>query len=52
MASADGLVAVKGVDGLIVVHTPDATLVCRRDDDQGVKEIVEELKRRGLSAFL
>ena len=52
VASADGLVAVKGVDGLIVVHTPDATLVCRRDDDQGVKEIVEELKKRGLSAFL
>lgn len=53
VSSTDGsLVAVQGVDNLIVVHTPDATLVCRRDDDQGVKRIVEELKARGLEGFL
>jgi len=51
-ASPDSLVAIKGVDDLIVVHTPDATLVCRRDDDQGVKQIVEELRARGLERFL
>jgi mannose-1-phosphate guanylyltransferase len=51
-APAGSLVAIKGVDDLIVVHTPDATLVCRRDDDQGVKAIVEELRARGLTAFL
>lgn len=53
LASTDGgVVAVKGVDGLIVVHTPDATLVCRRDDDQGVKALVKELEARGLERFL
>ena len=53
VSATDGsLVAVQGVEGLIVVHTPDATLVCRRDDDQGVKRIVEELKARGLEGFL
>ena len=45
LASDEGcVVAVKGVDGLIVVHTADATLVCRRDDDQGVKALVKELE--------
>ncbi len=47
-----GVVALKGVDNLIVVHTPDATLVCRRDDDQGVKALVKELEARGLKRFL
>ena len=51
-ATPDSLVAIKGVDDLIVVHTPDATLVCRRDDDQGVKQIVEALRARGLDRFL
>ncbi len=48
----DGVVAVRGVSGLIVVHTPDATLVCRRDDEQGVKAIVEALTERGLEKYL
>ena len=51
-ASEGSVVTVKGVDDLIVVHTPDATLVCRRDDDQGVKQIVEALKARGLERFV
>jgi len=51
-AAEGGVVAVKGIDGLIVVHTADATLVCRRDDDQGVKALVKELEARGLERFL
>ncbi len=51
-ATDGGVVAIKGVDGLIVVHTPDATLVCRRDDAQGVKAIVAELEKRGLRRVL
>jgi mannose-1-phosphate guanylyltransferase len=35
------LVAVLGVDECIVVHTPDATLVCKRSDAQRLKEMVE-----------
>jgi mannose-1-phosphate guanylyltransferase len=53
LASTEGgVVAVKGVNGLIIVHTPDATLVCRRDDDQGVKDLVKELEARGLDRYL
>ncbi|MBK6941875.1 MAG: NTP transferase domain-containing protein [Planctomycetes bacterium] len=40
-------VALLGVEGLVVVHTDDATLVCRRDDAERVKEIVAQLERGG-----
>ncbi|MEW6440470.1 MAG: mannose-1-phosphate guanylyltransferase [bacterium] len=41
----DKLVALVGVQDLIVVDTGDALLVCRRDKSQQVREIVEVLKR-------
>jgi mannose-1-phosphate guanylyltransferase/mannose-6-phosphate isomerase len=43
------LVAAVGVDDLVIVSTPDATLVTHRDAAQQVKQVVEELKRRGRS---
>ena len=42
-------VALVGVEGLIVVQTKDATLICPRERDQDVREIVAELARRGSS---
>lgn len=41
------LVAMLGVQDLIIVDTPDALLVCPRDRAQEVKKIVDELKERG-----
>jgi mannose-1-phosphate guanylyltransferase len=41
------IVAVLGVDGLIVVDTPDALLVCDKSRAQDVRKIVQELDRRG-----
>ncbi len=41
------LVAVAGLDGCIVVETPDAVLVVPRARAQDVKKIVEELERQG-----
>ncbi|QEE23678.1 mannose-1-phosphate guanylyltransferase/mannose-6-phosphate isomerase [Rhodanobacter glycinis] len=43
------LVATVGVDDLVVVTTPDATLVAHRDAAQDVKKIVEQLKAAGRS---
>ncbi len=43
------LIATVGVDNLIVVTTPDATLVAHRDAAQDVKKIVEQLKAAGRS---
>ena len=40
----DALVALIGVDDLIVVHTGSTTLVCRRDRAQDVKALVERLR--------
>lgn len=42
----DKLVAVIGLDNIVVVDTPDALLVCRKDRSQRVREIVAELKKR------
>lgn len=43
--AADGTqrIVASGVSGLIIVHTRDATLVCRRDDEQGIKDLVKKL---------
>jgi mannose-1-phosphate guanylyltransferase/mannose-6-phosphate isomerase len=41
------LVATIGLKDMIVVDTPDATLVCSREKAQDVKLVVDELKKRG-----
>jgi len=40
-----GVVAVVGVENVIVVHTPDATLVVAKDRAQDVRRIVDRLKK-------
>ncbi len=45
------LVAGIGLDGMVVVDTPDATLVCRKDMAQRVKEVVGILKEKGYEEY-
>ena len=45
-------VALVGVEGLAIVDTDDALLICRRDRAQDVRRIVDELKREGLDKLL
>ncbi|MBU2546911.1 MAG: NTP transferase domain-containing protein [Proteobacteria bacterium] len=45
--SPDKLVALIGVRDLVVVETPDALLVCHKDRDQDVRDLVEALKKKG-----
>ncbi len=40
------LVATIGLDDVVVVETPDAVLVCKKDRVQDVKKVVEELKSK------
>ena len=40
------LIAAIGCDDLIIVHTPDATLVCRRDCADSVKELHKQIAKR------
>ncbi|HEY3451280.1 MAG TPA: mannose-1-phosphate guanylyltransferase/mannose-6-phosphate isomerase [Myxococcales bacterium] len=46
------LVATVGLDGVVVVDTPDAVLVCSKDRVQDVKEVVEQLRQRKGSEHL
>lgn len=46
------LVATVGLENMVVVDTPDALLICPKDDAQGVKKIVEMLKEQKLTDYL
>ncbi|HZZ28340.1 MAG TPA: mannose-1-phosphate guanylyltransferase [Pirellulales bacterium] len=46
------LVATVGVHDLIVVHTPDATLVANRSDEESIRKIVKLLEERGWKEHL
>jgi mannose-1-phosphate guanylyltransferase len=45
------LVAALGVEDLVIVDTPDATLVAHKDKTQDVKAIVQRLKAQGHEAY-
>jgi mannose-1-phosphate guanylyltransferase len=46
------LVAGIGIRDLVVVATPDVTLVCPRDRAEEVGRLVKELRRRGREDLL
>lgn len=52
VSTDDHLVATLGVEGVVVVHTPDATLVVRKDRAEDLKKLIERLKARGLEKLL
>jgi len=47
VSTTDRVLAVVGIDDVVVVDTADAILVCDRSRSQEVKQIVEELRARG-----
>ena len=49
---AKHLVATLGVSDLIIVHTPDATLVANKHDEEAVRELVKQLEARGWTEYL
>lgn len=40
------LIATIGVDDLVIVHSPDATLICTRRDTQGIKELADMIRQQ------
>ncbi len=50
--SPDKFTAVIGVENLIVINTDDALLICRRDQAQEVKKVVDHLRLNKLSKHL
>jgi len=47
--AGDRVVAVVGVEDLIIVATDDAVLVCRKGQSQNVKEIVDYMRRKQMN---
>jgi mannose-1-phosphate guanylyltransferase len=52
VCSTGRLVAAVGVEDVIVVETDDAVLVCKKGDDQRIKEVVTKLKQAGMADYL
>ena len=52
-SSGEHLIATLGLKDMIVVHTPDATLVANRHDEEAVRQVVKQLgKSRGWKEYL
>ena len=51
-SSAEHLVATFGVRDLVIVYTPDATLVADKHDENSLRRLIAELEQRGLTNFL
>ena len=46
------LIATIGLKDCIVVHTPDATLVARKDDENAIRKLVALIEKHGYERFL
>jgi len=44
-APHDKLIVLQGMDDFIVIDTPDALLICKKEKEQAIKEYVAEVKR-------
>jgi mannose-1-phosphate guanylyltransferase len=51
-SSEKKLVLVGGIDNLIIVNTPDALLICKKENEQQIKQYVEKLKQTGGESYL
>jgi mannose-1-phosphate guanylyltransferase len=51
-AAGGHLVVTIGLEDMLVVHTPDATLVADRAREEAVKAVVTELENRGWTEYL
>lgn len=49
--SEDRLVAAIGLENLVIVDTPDAVLVARRDQTQDVRQVVQQLKQMAHESY-
>jgi mannose-1-phosphate guanylyltransferase len=51
-SSIDHLVVTLGIHDCIVVHTPDATLIASKHDEEAIREVVKQLQARGWTEYL
>ena len=48
----DHLIVTLGLKDCIIVHTPDATLVANKHDEESIRKVVALLKKRGWTEYL
>jgi mannose-1-phosphate guanylyltransferase len=48
----DHLVVTLGLKDCLIVHTPDATLVANKNDEESIRNIVKQLEMRGMTEYL
>ncbi|QDU31823.1 Mannose-1-phosphate guanylyltransferase [Anatilimnocola aggregata] len=48
----DHLLVTLGMQDCVVVHTPDATLVAHKSEEEAIREVVKELEQRGWREYL
>jgi mannose-1-phosphate guanylyltransferase len=46
------LIAAIGIENMVIAHTPDATLICRKDQTRRLKELVELIRGKTGERFL
>ncbi|NIL95986.1 MAG: NTP transferase domain-containing protein [Planctomycetales bacterium] len=51
-AQPDHLVVTLGISDLIIVQTPDATLVANKNDEESIRRLVQEIEDRGWTEHL
>ncbi len=51
-ADNNKLIVLQGLDDFIIVDTPDALLVCKKDKEQHIKEYLSEVKKNKGESFL
>ncbi|HLD20377.1 MAG TPA: sugar phosphate nucleotidyltransferase [Patescibacteria group bacterium] len=51
-SEASRLIATIGISDMIVIDTPDALLICPKDQAQRVKELVKKMQDEGLEEYL
>jgi len=51
-SSDDHLVVTVGLKDCLIVHTPDATLVANKNDEESIRQVVKELETRGWTEYL
>ncbi|MDH7500762.1 MAG: mannose-1-phosphate guanylyltransferase/mannose-6-phosphate isomerase, partial [candidate division NC10 bacterium] len=52
LLASSRILATVGLQGMVVVDTEDATLICPKEKTQQVRRVAEELKRKGLEEGL
>ncbi len=50
--NTDELVAVVGLKNIVVIQNDGATIICKKNKAEDIKNIVEQLKKRNLSKYL